>query len=194
MPLWYMWCTWNPVEGAGSNATIVDTDAVDGARSLRIEPIGVENWHFIVVNMPIPLEIGTEYTASFWAKAEQARPIRTNMKSTDNLVDFALNTHNLTTEWAEYTFIEEAPNPNNNIKLQFITNDALGISYWLDFVFCYAGEYVAGIEPSGLSKTKAAVRILRMGRWMCPVRRLSTGHRESMPTHMMSISALTKPV
>jgi len=62
----------------------------------------------------------------------------------------------LTTEWAEYTFTEEAPNPNNDIKLQFITNDALGISYWLDFVFCYAGEYVAGIDPLGLSRVKAA--------------------------------------
>ncbi len=69
---------------------------------------------------------------------------------------FVTGNFDLTTEWAEYTFTEETPNPNNDIKLQFITNDALGISYWLDFVFCYAGEYVAGIDPLGLSRVKAA--------------------------------------
>ncbi|MHC4535156.1 MAG: sugar-binding protein, partial [Planctomycetota bacterium] len=42
-PDWVQWCTWNPAEGAGSNTTIVDTDAVDGTKSLRVEPVGPEN-------------------------------------------------------------------------------------------------------------------------------------------------------
>ena len=57
-PDWLQWTTWNPAEGVGSNATIVDTDAVDGARSLRIEPVGIENWHFIVLQDYIPLTVG----------------------------------------------------------------------------------------------------------------------------------------
>jgi len=62
----------------------------------------------------------------------------------------------LTTEWAEYTFTAEAPSSANDlIKIQIITRN-LEASYWLDFVYCYAGEYVAGIGPSGLSRVKAA--------------------------------------
>jgi hypothetical protein len=35
-------------------------------------------------------------------------------------------------------------------------NDDLEVSYWLDLVSCYAGEYVAGVDPSALSRVKAA--------------------------------------
>jgi hypothetical protein len=116
-PDWYQWCTWNPAEGAGSNVTIVDTDAADGAKSLRIEPVGVENWHFIVLNMPIPLEIGTEYTATFWAKAEADRPLGAQMKATDNSISWGYTDFQLTTEWAEYTMSSVAENAEG--KLEF---------------------------------------------------------------------------
>jgi hypothetical protein len=107
-PDWYSWGTWNPAEGAGSNATIIDTDAVDGARSLRIEPVGVENWHFIVLNLPITVEMDKNYTASFWAKAEAPRPLTVQMKAEDNSVSaWGATTFDLTTEWAEYSYTSE---------------------------------------------------------------------------------------
>jgi len=55
------WWTWNPAEGAGSTATIVDTEVVDGKRSLRVEPKGSSGWHFYVVQT-VPLDVGTTYT------------------------------------------------------------------------------------------------------------------------------------
>jgi hypothetical protein len=133
-PDWLGWATWNPAEGAGSNATIVDTDSVDGARSLRIEPVGLENWHFIVVNMPIALEIGKSYTASFWAKAEAPRPVAAQMKATDNSVSWGYADFQLTSEWAEYSFSAEALNAEG--KLEFMCA-GVEIPFWLDSVSVY---------------------------------------------------------
>jgi len=130
-PDWYSWCTWNPAEGAGSNATIVDTDAVDGARSLLIEPIGPENWHFIVVSMPIPTEVGAGYTASFYAKAAEPRPLGVQWKATDNSESWGYVDFNLTTEWAEYSLTAEALNAET--KLEFFCA-ASEVSFLLDAV------------------------------------------------------------
>ena len=109
-PAWEGWVTWNPAEGAGSNATVVDTESADGARSLRIDPIGTANWHFIVLYAPIAMEAGNEYTASFWAKAQEPRPLRAQMKALDNSVQWGATDFELTTEWAEYAFTSEAGN------------------------------------------------------------------------------------
>ena len=147
-PGWASWTTW----GGGGSVEIDTTDFIDGAKSLRVNQTSGQ---FNVIAAAIPMTPGDRHTCSFWAKADAPRPISVRFQSMNNS-GFVAGNFDLTTEWAEYTFTEEAPNPNNDIKLQFITNDALGISYWLDFVFCYAGEYVAGIEPSGLSRVKAA--------------------------------------
>jgi hypothetical protein len=130
-PDWAMWCTWNPAEGAGSNAMIVDTESIDGAKSLRIEPIGAENWHFIVLNLPIPLEVGKNYTASFWVKAEAARPLGAQMKATDNSISWGYTDFQLTTEWAEYTFSSDAENAEGKLEIFCAGSE---VPFWLDLV------------------------------------------------------------
>ncbi len=125
------WATWNAAGGAGSNATIVDTEFVDGTRSLRIEPIGGVDWFFIVMNLPLPLEVGTQYTSSFWAKAEAPRPLNSQMKATDNSVSWGWTSFQLTTEWAEYTFTSEALNAEG--KLEF-SCASVEVPFWLDLV------------------------------------------------------------
>ncbi|MHC4302637.1 MAG: carbohydrate binding domain-containing protein [Planctomycetota bacterium] len=147
-PGWATWTTW----GGGGSVEIDTTDFIDGAKSLRVNQTSGQ---FNVIAAAIPMTPGDRYTCSFWAKADAPRPISVRFQSMNNS-GFVAGDFDLTTEWAEYTFTEEAPNPNNNIKLQFITNDALGISYWLDFVSCYAGEYVAQSKPSGWSQVNAA--------------------------------------
>jgi hypothetical protein len=118
-PDWLQWCTWNPAEGAGSNTTIVDTDAVDGARSLRIEPVGPENWHFILVNISFPADLNKNYTASFWAKADEPRPLTVQMKASDNSVNaWGATSFDLTTEWAEYSYTSEVL--HIDVKLEFL--------------------------------------------------------------------------
>ena len=107
-PDWYLWCTWNPAEGAGSNATIVDTDAVDGTKSLRIEPKGGTDWYFIVLQGDISVNVDKNYTTNFWAKAEAPRTLTMQMKASDNSISaWGATTFDLTTEWAEYSFTSE---------------------------------------------------------------------------------------
>ncbi len=136
-PDWEKWCTWNPAEGAGSNATIVDTESIDGARSLRIEPKGDANWYFILLQDYIPLEVGTQFTASFWAKAEAPRSLGAQFKATDNTESWGYTDFQLTTEWAEYSFTAEALNVE--VKLEIFCA-GVEVPFWLDLVSVYEGN------------------------------------------------------
>jgi len=148
-PGWFSWTTWS----SGGTVEIDTTEVIDGAKSLRVNQTSGQ---FNVIAGGLPLTAGDRHTVSFWAKADANRPLAVRMQADDNS-GFEVGNFELTTEWAEYTFTAAAPSSANDlVKIQFVTNDALGISYWLDFVYCYAGEYVAGIEPSGLSRVKAA--------------------------------------
>ena len=85
---WTRWLTWGAGGAANSTIEIDEATYIDGTRSLKVNPIGSTNWFFIVANSPIPLEVGTNYTASFWAKAEEPRPLGAKMKATDNSIDW----------------------------------------------------------------------------------------------------------
>ncbi|MHC4486954.1 MAG: carbohydrate binding domain-containing protein [Planctomycetota bacterium] len=111
---------------------------------LRVDPIGNVNWYFIVGNSPIPLEVGKNYTASFWAKAKEPRPLGAKMKATDNSIDWGWTDFELTSEWSEYTFTSKAINAEGKLEFHCAVSE---VTLWLDFVFVYEGEYVAGIEP-----------------------------------------------
>ena len=136
-PDWLQWCTWNPAEGAGSNATIVDTESVDGARSLRVEPVGTENGHFIVANISFPLELGADYTFTFWAKAEAPRPLTASFKAADNSVSWGFTDFELTTEWAEYSLT--ATSESDAGKLEFLCA-ASDVPFWIDAVSVLKAE------------------------------------------------------
>jgi subtilisin-like proprotein convertase family protein len=130
-PAWSQWVTWNPPEGAGSIAAIVDMDSFDGAKSLLISSIGAEGWHFIVLYMPIPTEVGESYTASFWAKATQPRPLGVQFKATDNSDSWGYTDFELTAEWAEYSLTAVALNAET--KLEFFCAGS-EVPLWLDSV------------------------------------------------------------
>jgi len=131
-PDWVNWCTWNPAEGAGSNTTIVDTEAADGTRSLRIEPKGPENWHFIVLYLSFPADVDKNYTTTFWAKAEAPRPLTVQMKCADNTIDaWGATDFELTTEWAEYSYTSEVL--IDNVKLEILCSGS-EVPFWLDLI------------------------------------------------------------
>ncbi len=137
-PDWVSWCTWNPAEGAGSNTTIVDTESIDGTRSLLVEPKGVENWHFILVNISFAANLDKNYTAGFWAKAEAPRPLTVQMKASDNSVDaWGATDFELTTEWAEYSYTSEVL--HTDVKLEFLCSGT-EVPFWLDLVTVYEAE------------------------------------------------------
>jgi hypothetical protein len=63
----------------------------------------------------------------------------------DNSVNWGGTSFQLTTEWAEYSMTSAAL--NGNVKLEFFCAESEE-PFWLDFVYVYEGDYVAGIEPS----------------------------------------------
>jgi len=136
------WALWYPAEGAGSTATIDDTEFVDGARSLRVDPRGGVNWYCIPLHVDIPLVVGQDYTIEFWAKAAAPRPINVQLKAMDNSVTWGQGEYGLTTDWVEYS--GSAAAMNELAKLEFLcaaTNDTI----WLDSVSVYA----SGAAPAG---------------------------------------------
>jgi hypothetical protein len=139
------WWTWGWEEGVNSTTEVDETDFVDGKRSLRVNPTGDTSWYFIVANSPIPARVGTNYTASFWAKAQEPRPLAARFKATDNSIDWAETDFELTSEWAEYSTTAEAMNAEIKFEIFLAGSE---VTVWLDFVYVYEGEYVAGIEPS----------------------------------------------
>ncbi len=138
------WWTWGWEDGLNSTVELDEADYIDDERSLRVHPIGSVNWYFIVANSPIPLEVGKNYTASFWAKAEEPRPLGVKMKATDNSIDWGRTDFELTSEWSEYTFTSKAVNAEGKLEFHCAASE---VTLWLDFVFVYEGEYVPGIGP-----------------------------------------------
>jgi len=143
------WVTWNPAEGNGSAIEYDATEFIDGSQSLRVNATGTVAWHFEVIYAAIPMAAGQEYTASVWAKADEARSFTMQFKAMDNSTTWGTTSFDLTTEWTEYAVTAEALN-NNNVKLE-IHCGGTEIPMWLDFFHAYEGPYVAGILPSGLS-------------------------------------------
>jgi hypothetical protein len=153
-PSYELWWTWGWEVGLNSTVEIDETEFVDGLKSLKVFPTGDTNWHFIVAVSPISAELNKNYTASFWAKADEPRPLAARFKATDNSVDWGLTDFELTTEWAEYSMTSEAQ--NGEIKFEVFCAGS-EIPLWLDFIYVYEGEYLAGIGPGAASRVKATV-------------------------------------
>jgi hypothetical protein len=146
-PEWLQWATWGYEDGLQSTVEIDETEFIDGKRSLKVIPTGTTNWYFIVLNLPIYVDVDKDYTISFWAKAEEPRALTVQLKATDNSINaWGATDFELTTEWAEYHYASEVM--IDNVKLEILCS-AAEIPFWLDFVYMYEGDYIEGIMPGG---------------------------------------------
>jgi Tol biopolymer transport system component len=150
---WYKWSTWGEDVGLDSTVAYDTSERIDGVRSLRIDPKGTTNKNFIVLYCTIPLKVGTEYTTSFWTKAQAPRPLAVIMKAEDNSVTWGNTDFQITSDWAEYKFTAVAQNAK--AKLEFLCAGS-ETPLWLDFVNVYEGEYVPEIKPSKAASPKEA--------------------------------------
>ena len=140
------WWTWGYEDGLNSTVEIDETEVIDGKRSLRVFPTGATNWYFIVANSPILVDVGKDYTVSFWAKADEPRPLTVQLKATDNSIDaWGATTFDLTTEWAEYHYASEVLIDNVKLEILCASSD---VPFWLDFILMYEGDYVPGMSPT----------------------------------------------
>jgi len=152
-PAWQGWATWGAEKGLNSKVAIDTKEFIDGSRSLRIEPKGDIDWHFIVLNLPINVSKGKTYTTSFWAKAEKDRPIAAKLKATDNSIDFCFtNLGPITTEWKEYKFTCEPLVTSIKMEMFCAGSD---VPFWLDLVNLYLGKPVDNLLPSKFKVPKS---------------------------------------
>jgi hypothetical protein len=153
-PAWTQWATWNDAAANGSTVTFDSTQSIDGNRSLRVNVVGGgTNWYFLVATMSIaPVKVGTRYTCTFWAKAQSPRPLTVQWKIGSD-ISWGWTDFQLTDKWTEYSLT--APSQGTDIKVEWLCG-ASTVPLWLDFVNVYEGEYVAGINPSGLRNPGAA--------------------------------------
>jgi hypothetical protein len=159
------WWTWGWEAGLGSNAEFDESTSIDGTRSLRIEPLGSTNWYFIVAYSPILVELDKNYIISFWAKAEEPRPVTAQLKATDNSIGaWGATEFQLTTEWAKYNYQSEVL--IDDVKLEILCASS-EIPFWLDFVSVYLEGEEPGIGPKGSAEagspepTDGAIDVLR---------------------------------
>ena len=139
------WWTWGWEDGLNSTAEFDESEFIDGTRSLRVDPKGDTNWYFMVDYSPIACEVGTNYTASVWVKAEEPRPFWIQFKATDNSTSWGQQEFELTTEWAEYSITSEAQSDEMKIELYCSGSE---VTLWMDYVLVYEGEYVPGMGPT----------------------------------------------
>ena len=146
-PEWLQWATWGDGDGLNTTIAVDSAEYIDGLKSLRVNPQGAENWHFILLYLPVATTNGTAYTASFWAKAEEGRPLGAQFKATDNTASWGYADFTLTDQWAEYSLT--APAESVELKVELFCA-ASAVPHWFDFLNVYEGDYVAGVLPSQL--------------------------------------------
>ncbi len=135
---------WNLNLGnASATMTIDKKDAAVGDASLFIDGIVLDperSWKPQIDQGDIPIFEKGEYTISVFLKGEASRPV--GMYS-EVLVDPWTKSPNqsftITTEWVEY-WATGIP-PDDMVGIGF-SNGGSTVSYWIDGVRFYAGEYV----------------------------------------------------
>jgi len=113
-----------------------DTDAVDGAYSVRIDIVATAaDWQVDFHQRNRSLEKGKSYDLSFWAKADAARSIGlASQKGSADWRGYGLSRRvDIGTDWKQYRVTFEALETVNDSRIQFFTGDRSG-SVWLDGV------------------------------------------------------------
>ena len=83
------------------------------------------------------MEMGADFTATFWAKADADRPLGAQMKAADNSVSWGYADFQLTTEWAQYTMTSTAESDEG--KLEFFCA-ASEVPFLLDSVSVFEAD------------------------------------------------------
>jgi len=150
---------WNlNLNDAVATMTIDKKDAAVGDASLFIADIALDparSWKPQIDQGDIPIFEKGEYTISAFLKGEASRPV--GMYS-EVLVDpwtkSPSQTVTITTEWVEY-WATGIP-PDDMVGIGF-SNGGSTVSYWIDGVRFYAGEYV----PTDLDGDEPKIAVTR---------------------------------
>ncbi len=135
MSQWDLWAdTDNGYQASFSQDT---TTAATGSASGRVDITQTQgtDWQVSLENGPLEVISGTEYTLSFWAKADRERPlsawVQQNQDPWEGYIYFEDVT--LTTEWQHFEMTAQATGSDSQAVLDFGLGQALG-AVWLDDV------------------------------------------------------------
>lgn len=135
--------------------TIDDDNAAIGECSLFIDGINfdpAESWKPQIDQSDIwILEKNTVYTISAFLKAEKQRPLGMYSEiPVDPWTKVPNKVVNVGTEWKEYWATGIPPGPQVTIGFK---NEGSKVSYWIDGVRFYVGEYQPTIEDQAVAAT-----------------------------------------
>lgn len=141
-------------EGAIANMEEDKGEGVKGKSCVFIEIDAVPGktyWHLSLYQEGHRLEAGKTYTFSFWAKAEELRPVAYYVEQTAEPWDeYGRKEAEVNEEWQEYWTTFTAP-LNESVWPRIALGES-DVDIWVDTVRFYEGEYV---EEEGLGLQKA---------------------------------------
>lgn len=136
------WSTWADT-GYGISASLDAANPNSGAKAVRLDvPLAQgTDWQASFSYEPLALTLGQDYTLTFWARADKARPLsmwaQQNHEPWQGWLDFGQV--QLTTEWQQYTISTSAAGSDTTAFLAFGLGETTG-SVWLDDVRLQAGS------------------------------------------------------
>ena len=147
---------WNLRQDVGAIATMKEEkkDSIKGSSCVYIKidnVAGTAAWHLALYQDGHQMEKDKNYTLSFWARAEEFRPVIVYVEqAADPWDEYGRKQVEVNEEWKEYwtTFTSIVSSP---IWLR-IGLGTSGVSIWVDNVRFYEGQYA---EEVGLKRDKA---------------------------------------
>ncbi len=132
------WRLWADVDNGYQASFSQDaTTAATGSASGRMDITQTQgvDWQASLENEPLEVISGTEYTLSFWAKADRERPlsawVQQNQAPWEGYIYF--EDASLTTEWRHFEMTARATGSDSQAVFDFGLGQALG-AVWLDDV------------------------------------------------------------
>lgn len=152
------WALWWPLNSGYAASFSRDSNQfVEGVSSARLDVTQTagEEWGVSLFSSPVTLAAGSEYTLTFWAKADRPRQISAWVQQYQppNRKSLIFDKISLTTGWKKYQLSNVAAfsSQGTDLKLIFALSETTG-SIWLDDVRLQAGgmdvwrrDYLNGI-------------------------------------------------
>jgi hypothetical protein len=163
LDLWDLWA--DEEEGYSATLSLDGTTAASGTGSARVEVLQSQgtDWQVSFSFTPTEVVSGTDYTLSFWAKADHPRRIGAWVQQGEEPWEtyLDLGTFSLTTAWQPYEFAATAVASDPQAVLHFGLGEVEG-TVWLDGVRLQEGnrnvwrrDYVGGVAlVNGTSQTQ----------------------------------------
>ena len=149
--------------GANANFNILTNNVQEGLQSASVEVLntGVNNWDVQLIHGDLSYVSATDYTLSFWAKADvTGRQITAAFINPTTYVLYNVKGFTLTDTWAKYTYTFTA-SVTSDVQMNMDLGQAAGTYFLDDFLFTKTALLPVGLwDFSAEVVNNRAVRLL----------------------------------